>query len=853
MKQFNDYDEFKGAVSSEKISLVLIYPRQGVTTFVDQGGNVWKRDVNHVVHKLFSGSTELTVQTSSAVDASNPWFYDITANELYYYTTSTLPDDDNLIAEYVLHFSNAPINLSHDLSDTGEEVEYESRVLTTVGFKSEIGSDQKGISVTGSGTVSLQNNDGHFDSLFNAFIWENKRVEIYSYNRDLLPSQAKLQYKGSIVNKSFNSDKVSFKIQDAIFKLDTKVSMTLFTEEDGVGPAFVGSVKRHVYGKVDGLVCRSTDQVGEGYTLTGTVSGTAASKTITGSGTVFLTEVAMNDTIIINSAEYTVEYVVNDTTIDISDTEGLEATYTAQAMTSVPTVPNPEFNREFFVSDHAISQSNTTVIAMVQLNRVTVADINGFEVGDTIDIGGDVHSIKAISGVTIQLTVNADELYPIGTEVTKQPITNIYIQGKQIDIGDLSSIANSTDCKFTLSNKAEFSITPNKLIDDAQFNFTNGSRTVAYSGDSAALTNLLRERDWIKAESGADVVFMRIVQLVGPFIHCSTAYAGAGVSGSKATTRRPEYITDDSTVSIDCVGKTKDGTPTGEAILTGADVVEDLLIGVGLTEDLDTASFDTASLDNSMRVSISLPYSVSGTAPLVKTIINDINQTVFGSLSLKQDLTLAYFINSCERADTITTISDDDVISRKMKGAETKSYKRVFGSYRFIDFDKTKFEESNSLIDFTSDRITNYDISNKEVDREFRVYETRDAQELTERFVHYNEQTLMELDIVADLRLGDLEIGDKVRVNFARFIAQPSIGDSQRVFSVIGIKKDFNKIELKLSDLGNLYNRSAVFSSNSAADYSASTSDERRFTSYFTDDNGLITTYDESKGTNLIS
>lgn len=33
---FETYDQFKDAVSSEKISLVFIYPRQGITTFADQ-------------------------------------------------------------------------------------------------------------------------------------------------------------------------------------------------------------------------------------------------------------------------------------------------------------------------------------------------------------------------------------------------------------------------------------------------------------------------------------------------------------------------------------------------------------------------------------------------------------------------------------------------------------------------------------------------------------------------------------------------------------------------------------------------------------------------------------------------
>ena len=870
---FDTYNEFQEAVSSEKLLIAFIYPRQSITTWTSIGSNVWTKSVDHVVDNLYQGSTVITKQTSSSVDASNPFFYDITSNTCYYYTTSTLPDDDNLIAEYKLFFSNAPINLSWDLGDTSEEVEYQPRLIKGVGFKSEIGSDQKGISVTGSGNIVLQNNDGHFDSLFDAMIWENKKVEIYSYNRNLAPSLAKIQYKGSIVNKSFNSDKVTFKIQDAIFKLDTKIDMELFDETDGVNESFYGDAKRTIYGKVDGLLCRSIDQVGEGYTLTGTVSGTGASTTVTGSGTSFLTELAQNDEVIINLEEYTVQKVNSDTEFIISDSSGLVSTVSGESITSIPSISNPEFNRDFFVANHAVSQSNTTISSMVQLNRIIVADIEGFEVNDLIKVDGDSFTIFAISGNQIQLNINATSLYSTVSPVIKEPITKIYIDGKQIDIDDLSSITNVTDCSFTLNNKAEFRVTPNILEDDANYTFTAGSRTVVYSG-SKELSNVLQERDWIKAEGEADSTYLRIVDIVGTDIRCSETWTGSTASSKKILKRQPSYISDDSPVSITATGKTKDGTSTGILIRTGADVVEDILTGLGLSLDINAASFTEASTDNNMRMSIALPYSISGSAPTARDIINDINQSIFGSLSLTQDLKLSYFINTPERTEAITEINDDDIIKWKFKGKETPSYKRIVGNYKFLDFNNNK-EEGNSLIDYTSSHVSDYDISNKIIERDFRVYNEGDATELSQRYIFNNEQTLMELDIEADLRLSDIEIGDRIVVNFARFTNQPAIGDSKRVYLVIGIKKDFNKIDLKLSDLGNLFNRSAVIADNSIRDYQTLktlintgnldnateqekedariASDELRFSGYITDDNGLITGDDSSKQTNLIN
>ena len=847
---FNTYDQFKDAVSSEKLSLIFIYPRQGVTTFTSLGSNIWKKTVSNVISKLFNGSTELTAQTSSAVDANNPWFFDITTNELYYYTTSTLPDDDNVIAEYKLFFSNAPLNLSYDLDDLSEQVEYEPRVLTTVGFKSEIGADQKSISITGSGTVTLQNNDGHFDALFDTFIWENKLVEIYSYNRDLNPSDAQLQYKGFIVNKSFNLDTIKFKIQDSIFKLDTKVNLNTFnapitatatldltndiqltsfinnesengniltlninaaaanptdtilidvtgtaaaivitvTPNDGtnnsavpvnltsfelvkyintgtvasyssggalitknitstdinalrnnqtaingddtdlvnggegdgivatfagavagVGKSFIGNAKRRIYGKVDNLICRSITQVGDGLTVSGALTGNVYTKvnevstsnfeitglytkytknliagdvirmgshdytvativsdtlitttteiiddfneidmifaetvarsglvtgnigslTVTGSSgtafvkeyaegdlftaggniheikfiesdtimylteepvanfttvthsvestdsshwlklkgtatspittqgmtgvgddwgtslregdivklnddeykvaglnftppasnpvdnlfftetdiikdivngilyknievrgfhsalgksstttnylkginTLFLTEVAQGDTLVINSTKYEVEEVIDNTTILIEGNKDLEDIEDAKleiineedavAFSIIPLEISygALFNREFFVADHAIKQGSSAITNMEQLNRFNVDDISPYEEGDTIVIGGDSRTIRSISSTQIEINTNASALYPIGTQVLKTPITDVFIEGERISTDNILSINNTSEqCTFTLSSAAEVTV-----------------------------------------------------------------------------------------------------------------------------------------------------------------------------------------------------------------------------------------------------------------------------------------------------------------------------------------------------------------------------------------------------------
>lgn len=846
------YSTFKNEISSEKLSLIFIYPRLSVTGFTSLGSNIWEISVDNVITNLYSGPTLLSVASSASVDVTTPWFYDLSTGKLTYYTTSTSPDDDNIISEIKLFYSNAPITLSYDLGDTSKEVIYEPRVISGIGFKSSIGTSGDRVSLTGSGTVELQNDDGFFDAIFSKYIWENKKVEIYSYNRDLNPSEATLFYRGFIVSKTFNSQSVKFKIQDSIFKLNTQISMNLFTSADNVSKTYQGHAKRHVYGKVDGLLCRSIDQVGTGYTLSGTISGSSASAIVTGSSTTFLTDIAMNDRVQIGIYKYTVLRVDSDTQFQISDDGGLNATFVGFAYNVIPTIASPELNREFFIADHPIRQTTSTVTSMFQFNRLKVADITGFEVDDAITIDGDAFSINAISGSLITLNINATRLYSVGDVVTKEPLSNIYTNGDQIDINDLVSITNVTDASFIVNNKAEFNVSPDKFIDDATFAFTLGSRICTYSG-SKDLPSILRERDWIKITTDASTTYMRVVDIVGTQIRCSGNYTGSTLSSQKINYRRPDYITDSSSVSIDCSGKTKDGTATGDLVETGADVVEDLLKGLGLTADIDVTSFASATIDNDMRISLAIPLDIKAKAPTVRSIINIINETVFGSLSLKQDFTLKYDIISADRSLGLPEITEHDLISWSMVGKETSSYKKVYGNYKFTDFNNDTGESGNQIVEYTSDRITNYDISNKEVNRDFYVYTENEAQELTERTIHFNEQTIMELKIISDLRLSEYNIGDKILIDFNRFIDQPAIGDSKRIFYVTGVKKEYNKVELSLTDWGDLFNRSAVMADEAAADYGSASSDDKRYSGYLTDENSIITSNAYTKGSNLIS
>ena len=977
MTTFTTYTEFSEAVSSEKILLLHIYPRRSINTWTSQGANVWTKSVTNIVDRLFTGSTEVTKQTSSSVDASNPFFYDVTTNTCYYYTTSTSPDDDNLIAEYKLYYSNAPINLTWDLTDnTGEEICYEPRVLSSVGFMSEIGSDQKGISVTGSGNVLLQNNDGHFDSFFQQYTWENKKVEIYSYNRQLDPNLAEIQYRGYITNKSFNLETVNFKIEDELFKTDTVISTDLFTSADGVNDTDIGRSKRVIYGKADNVLCRSTDQYQDGFTLTGTIKGTSGTTTVIGTGTTFLTELSEGDKLKYNDVIITVDYVKSDTLLIVNE---LNTTFNNEACTVQPSIQWYNKNRTFSVANHAIKRTATTISSITSRNRIVVADATGFESGDFISLDTEVKQIRRVSGNTIVLTTNYNTAHTAGESVSKNEIDSVKFgeNGLSIREQDITIDNTASGCNFTITSDAEVNAktflklrnnftfrngiatvwlgTPTELTIDtvaqttgslygkyfiledvdnittafwfkdsanvgsssylepahgadesvavtltqsdltstevaeiviesilSNLDYLQGSSSsnnivlqsrmaqviaapsAGDSGFSVArttlgvvneddidLTDYTQPRDYLKEGDSADSDRYEILSVTGSVIQLRKPYEGVN-STSAIGYKNVEYIGDSTPVYVNAQGKTDDGTPTGNWIETASDVVKDILTDIGLGDFIDTTAFDAASEDAEYRLSVVLPKSFNDDTPSVRDTINDINQTVFGALALKQDMQVGYYISTPKRTDAITKIDDDDVIKWNMKGINTNTYKQCLGSYRHLDYDPTVQESSDSLIDYSSDHISDYDISNKVAENDFNVYDSNHAQELTERFLHYAEQSLMEVTIEGDLRLSSIQMADKVQLRFNRFIDNPITGDAERIFTVTSIKKDFNKVILKLSDLGNLINRSAIISDDATPTFTSSTADEKRFNNYITDDNGIVTGSEETKGNNLI-
>ena len=470
MDTFNNYTDYTNYPSSEKIILAHVHCKQRLYNWEQVGTtDVWKSTPPYWVTACQDGLEALT-KASDANVLEGEYFYDGTY--LYVNTTDGFynsSSDPEIIPTYRLFFSNAPINLSWDLSDDdGEEVPYEPRITSTPNFSTKLDNDQMGISITGSGTLKLINGDNYFEDLYDLFVFENQEADIYSFHRSLDPSQAKVIYKGNITDKTYNLKEVSFKIKDIIHALEEPVPLEKIedTITCNLSSESEDYYTRKIYGKNLGIRPTPVDQMWyneeESFDL-GEISIDKDSKILTGSG--FL-QVGKDDTIEIDEDSFKVDQVISNTEIILGSKTSRD--YAQMSATCKPEYFSKNFNRKYLIAGHLLYNPSTTISEVNERNRFEVVSTEGFEAGLYLDINGYHRQIKRISNNWIVLTQNLPQLPSVGDDVSLDPVQNVIV-----DYG-----SDETEYKNLTLKRTDYSVTEESgytyitLDDDAEINAT---------------------------------------------------------------------------------------------------------------------------------------------------------------------------------------------------------------------------------------------------------------------------------------------------------------------------------------------------------------------------------------------
>lgn len=854
MSQFNNRAQFISAQASEKITLAHVSAKKRLYVFTGPVSNVYSKVVPYFVDGLKQDTQDLTKVNNLVSMPEGSFYYDIETSTLHTRLVGDVdPRDVEVIATYKFFYSDKAVQLSHDLQDISEDVNYEGRIVSSPGYKHKIGINQALTSLIGEGTLHLKNQDAGLDEIFDKLVFENQEVTIYSWNPDLNPSESRVIYRGSITNKSFDDADVKLKIKDQIFALLDAPELNAYTTADNVSESVQGRFKRRVYGRVDGLQCQSIDQIAEGIIATGTVSANANSDQLNGTGTTFLSEIQQDDKIVVGNQEFTVNSVQSDVLITLSDET--EYGFSGQPAIITPDNGSTLKNRTYLATGHVCAEVTHNITNVLQFNRVQLDNTSGLFGGDFLeftDTGERIEIRDVAPNNIIVLQQNMVTKPAVLTTAVRRPIQEVYIGSTRVKADDYVINNASSGCGITFNEDAEFNLTRSKnTVFSATF--TNGSRTVSVANNEVALTEVFTPGDWIKPDNVVYDTFYRIVNVNDTSLDIDIVFADPTISDT-IEIKAVQYLKDDSVVSVNILGKTEDNTASGQWIFNAAQVNRDLIKDINITV-INDASFDSAELDGPQLISMAIPENFqSKSIPTVKDITDKINKSVQGSLTLDNDLLIKYQILNVYTGENLPIIKDSDVISWKVKSTNGKTYKTALGKYRFTDVDLSTQENGNKFFSFDSEFVERYIGTNKVDEIELYLYKERDAEIATHRHIYYNQLGVATLSITTDLRLEDIEIGQVVVADFQRLYKRRGSSENRKkVMLVIGKTLTGERAQLELSDLGNTFNTSSFITPNDAPDYLVASEDEKLIYGFITDNQGIVDDDEDTAGVHLIS
>ena len=873
-----NYTEFAALPRSQKVTLAVIKAKQRLKNFEDQGGDTWTRTMPFYVSNVIGAAYSYDPITSTLT-----------------LTSIANPNTLNIIAEYSFFFSDFPVN--HD-------VEYQPRLTDIGALKLELDTENTGIALESDSSIKLENTDGYFDEIFDTLTWENQKCEFYSWSPLIPWSERRLIYRGYINTKAFSDKVVTFTIKDTFFRLREKIP-------------FTGS--RLIYGKAKNVDCSALDTVGQGFALAGTlsgrndrdllsgvVSGTATSNTITGVGTFFTTQLAVSDKIrvIDGLVEYTytisaigsntsltisgtisttfsgatgrnaavsnniiigvgtsfldgvspgdkikvldIEYTVGsvDTDLQLTTSEQVKEAFISETATNLPEINYRMKNRHWNVSGHVLADCFTSIATVYSQRVFSVIDRQHIETGDTVEINGNIYTISRVSGNLITINQTALVAITAGNEVRKMAVQKVTIAGVEF-VPDRDYVEGNIDyeCSISFNEMAEFNVAT-EVVSGVSFTFTVGSRIVTSLSSSLDLTGIYAPRDWIKPFSGSVSTWYEILEVKQLSLVLRETYSEVRNYTGPALYKKPAYIGDDSIVLVDCMGKRATTVNGGEWLGTASDAVKDICTYLGI-DDIDQAGFAQAKIDCPYCLSFVYPESLSGAMPIARDMISEINKSVFGSLHANNNFEISYSILNADRDEVFEMITDSDIYSFTTT-SKNQIIKTVNATFR-------KEAGAGSALSYT---FSNENISgiNTEIEINLGLYNQSDAETTTQRFAFLRSGTQTIVNIKGPLSLAGKALNSRVYLRLDRLFKRFGSSGKIKIGLVNLVSKDSSQTEISVNDLGNIFNRVGSIAPNDSVDFATATDEEKSIYAYIVDNDNETPNAlsDEALGANLI-
>ena len=625
--------------------------------------------------------------------------------------------------------------------------------------------------------------------------------------------------------------------------------MPKFTESDGsLTDSSLYKPKRLLYGRVNGSKCTPIDALTDGYSFSGTISGTSGTNTVTVSAGA-LKELDNGATLRFVVADERVEIKVDDIVSDIEFTvsESLVVSFSGVTPIIEPERPNYYSNRAWHVAVGKLFEVNTTISTVFNGGVFTVPDTSDFNVGDVLiwkkGTSEETHrTIRRVSGNQITLTQFLPTVPLVGDTIDKVPLidvfngtTNFLYQRVGTD-RDFNFTNTDDDCIITFEQDAELKTTLSQSLNGTIV--TASGRSLQVTGGS--FRTQLRSRDWIRLlNDDSDLGYYEVLKVIDDnnlTIREST-FSGSWTSSLSLERKVVDYLEDKSDVAVNCYGKQD---TDGNWIKYPAMVIKDLLGRVNIT-NIDTSSFDNVNEQAYYTTSLKLPLSHQGTEVDARTAIGYLNKSFLLSLFEKNSLVTLDMLTAERPSVNKVPITDFDGYGDVKIKTETDLYRDVQLNYDHFDVSSNSveggFQVVNSEVSLTQ-KLIGIDTT-KVVD--VYMYGDAYAQIWANRFNWFHSRSQQIIQIDGRLNLIDFNVHDRVLIRFDRNplkIGQPD--SNYKVAMVVDTVRNGEDVTLRLNDLSDWFSVCASVTEDTALDYDTSSTLEKALDGYITSDDFFL-------------
>lgn len=849
------YEQAQLLPASEKITLAKLKAAKRLMGWSLVSGSIYKIEGFDfsVIDVITEDGAPLTEVASLASVIAGSWFNDRDNKIIYLRTSdSSHPNGKFISMKFWNFFSSSPVNAPFDLN-TGKEVAWLPLIQSTSLFGVELdNTEQIGLALEGSGTLSLGNTRDYWDPKYENFVYEKQTCLIYSWFAGIPFSEAKLIYKGIINGKSFSAKNVQFKLTDLLSQLRTAypIEDIVALPDALVTEALLNAKQRRIYGKVYGHRPTNIDQVVDGYLLSGTVSADANTSLVVGAGTTFLADFSPDDRIIIEGQDYSIKTVTDDLNLEITDTFDLDIV--AQPYAITPDQPKNFTNRNWLIAGHECRQPITTIEKVVSLNRLILVDHADFDVGDEIFIdasGGEVVRIAQInSDGLIKLAQNLVITPSIGTVVTRFCAQNVRINNTKLQYNrDYTIDFTDNVTRLILDEEAEKNINPIRGVIGTSIVFTSSSSVV--TGVGSSFTAQLKPNQWIRSTAQFD--FFQILSIdsdtqltlrtPATYTQSDTAQYIAGTAFNEET----------DVLSCEIIGTTSDDTSDGVLLRTASDIVKDILEKSSI-DSLSAPAFAKSKDVQPAYLGFVIPKTFDDTrAPIIRDLINSINVSVFGALVQNEDFEIEYNILQPKKPQNFLTLREEDILEIDVESTNDRVVSSTIVNYKNQEYNAQSGIPSISSYTRVSDTGTWLveSMNTKIVDSV--LHKEKDARLHANRWSFLLELGTNTIKIKTKMATSRLQVNDVIFIEHEKLFDR--VGGGKKKFAAINsVKKSGTNTEIALDDLANAFNRVCIISDNSSPDFDNSSDAQKATNGFITDQYGLINNDAETFGLNVI-